>query len=185
MFLPMFLGLETWSLKRMHCSMSWSFKFDDKSLNRGVTAVTDASWPLWSTWEKGIQSLRLVTAVTCLLRPLRSGCELSNGHYVSFTPVTTWWDWTYLSISCITFYSDLGLIRFKLSWKDKKQGYNFDEDSKGYFDHFEGLKFWGSQLTCTEQENSPNLIRIGLLRAWIYSNSNKDELGLYISDLNR
>ena len=89
MFLPMFLGLEAWSLKRMHCSMIWSFKFDEKSLNRSVTAGMDASRALRSTWEKGIQSLRLVTAVTFLLRPLRSGCELSNGRYASFTPVTT------------------------------------------------------------------------------------------------
>ena len=41
MFLPMFLGLEAWSLKRMHCNMIWSFKFDEKSLNIGVTAVTE------------------------------------------------------------------------------------------------------------------------------------------------
>ena len=85
MFLLMFLGLEAWSLKRMHCSMIWSLKFDEKSLNRGVTAVTDASRPLRSTWEKGIQSLRLVTAVMCLLRPLRmlyghNGAPGSNDH---------------------------------------------------------------------------------------------------------
>ena len=50
-FFLVFLGLEAWSLKRMRCRMIWSLKFDEKSLNRGVTAVTDASRPLWSTWE--------------------------------------------------------------------------------------------------------------------------------------
>ena len=30
----------------MHCSTIWSLKFDEKSLNIGVTAVTDASRPL-------------------------------------------------------------------------------------------------------------------------------------------
>ena len=66
MFLPMFLGLQVWSLKRMHCSMIWSLKFDEKSLNRGVTAVTE---------HLGVRNIEM---------------ETCNGHYIFITAVMDW-----------------------------------------------------------------------------------------------
>ena len=66
MIFLMFLGLEACSLKRMHCSMIWSFKFDEKSLNRGVTAVTE---------HLGERNTEL---------------ETSYGHYVLVTAITEW-----------------------------------------------------------------------------------------------
>ena len=66
MFLIMFLGLEASSLKRMHCSMIWSLKFDEKSLNRGVTAVTER------------------------LRVRNTELKICNGHYMFVMAVMDW-----------------------------------------------------------------------------------------------